>query len=131
MRGNAAAVSWPEFFPYIQTHKENWINIRLRFNPWNTRQSIQEVSHLSAFLLCGTIIPSKRHWASLPIFCPPLFHPWLRFDNPYSYRLSMLSLKQSLSIVLSPYLLAQYSCHLKAQNVNLFPLTSLNVNFEF
>lgn len=40
MTGPVTAVLRLVHFPYIHTRKVNWINIRLRFNPWNTHQSI-------------------------------------------------------------------------------------------
>lgn len=64
MRGNVTAVLRVPF-PCIHTGNVNWINIRLRFNPWNTYQSIKEVTRLSAFPLHGTIIPSNTRRASL------------------------------------------------------------------
>ena len=121
-------------FPRIHTLEANWINIRLRFNPWNSHQSIKEVTRLSAFPRHGTIIPSKTTWSQPPLVSSSLlsfaFHPRLHSDNPDSYRLSIRSPRQPSSIVLSPYLSPQYRCLLIAQSANLFPLTPQNVNFE-
>lgn len=64
VRGTVKAVLRPVHFHRIHTHKVKWINIRLRFNLWNTHQSIQKVTHFSAFPLHGTIIPSNKRWAS-------------------------------------------------------------------
>lgn len=126
--GHLTAV-WRQPFPWIHTCKVIQINTRLRFNPWNTHQSIQEVTCLSAFPPHGTIIPSNRCQASL---CSSSLFPFPRLysDNPHHYRLSIWSCRQPSLYCPEPLshnttLVASW----KAQSAKLF-LTLQNVNFE-